>query len=107
MVKVLDCVFKREAACASLNKGRDMRDMPSIGSIAINVLSRILGVKRVIDVRKVVAMCCVVLWCKGDFQAGDETGRVRFAWSGVSHQFLQRRDIMLVVKRIATYPSWQ
>lgn len=43
MVKVMDCVCKGENACVCLSNGRDMRDTPSIGGLAINMLSRRFG----------------------------------------------------------------
>ena len=78
MVKVLDCVCQLETACACLRNGRDMRDMPSIGDLAINTLSSRFGVKCA------AKMCerwwqCVVLWCEGQLSSG-RRDRVRLPW---------------------------
>jgi hypothetical protein len=71
MVKSLDRVYKCGTSSACLSNGRDM---PIIGGLAINVLSRQFRLKCVVNVRKVAAMCFVVdLWCKGNLGFKQET----------------------------------
>lgn len=94
-MKVLDCVCKRDTAHACPSNGRNKRDMPSTGGLAIDSkLRKVRVCEHLADVERVAAnvLCCVVVLvqCRqAEVMAtlAGETGSARLA-SGASHQFL-------------------